>query len=74
MFWSPSIESVPPRNVTPNLIPLLKKALIISHENGVTRKAALCYEKNVHVGAERWDSGWGSSHSGLVPLNVDQIT
>jgi len=66
VFWRPSFESIPPHNVTPNLIPLLKKALIISHQNGVTRQAALCYERSVHVGVELWDLQWGSSRSGLA--------
>ena len=67
VFWRPSFESVPPHNVTPNLIPLLKKALIGSHQCGVTRKAALCHDKSVHVGVEPWDLTWGSSRSGLAP-------
>ena len=67
MFWRPSFGSVPPRNVTPNLILLLKKALIASHQSGITRKAALCHGKSVHVGAEIWDFIWGSSRSGVVP-------
>lgn len=66
VFWRPSFESVPPHNVTPNLIPLLKKALIASHQTGVTRKAALCYDKTVHVGVEMWDFTWGLSHSALA--------
>lgn len=66
VFWRPSFESVPPHNVTPNLIPLLKKALITSHQSGVTRQAALCYEKSVHVGVEMWDLQWGSSRLGLA--------
>ena len=66
VFWRPSFGSVPPRNVTPNLIPVLKKALVASHQGGITRKAALCYEKSVHVGVEMWDFTWGSSRSGLA--------
>jgi hypothetical protein len=65
-FWRPSFETMPPSNFTPNLIPLLKKALTISHQNGVTRNAALCYNKSVHVGVERWDLTWGSSRSGFA--------
>ena len=67
VFWRPSFSSTPPCNVTPNLIPLLKKALIISHQSGVTRKAALCYDRSVHVGVEKWDLTWGSSRSGPAP-------
>ena len=66
VFWRPSFDSVPPSNFTPNLIPLLKKALIVSHQSGVTRKAALCYDKSVHVGVQMWDLTWGSSPSWLV--------
>ena len=66
VFWRPSFNSTPPDNVTPNLIPLLKKALMVSHQSGVTRKAALCYDKSVHVGVEMWDLTWGSSRSGLA--------
>ena len=66
MFWRPSLDTLPPTNFTPNLIPLLKKALTISHQSGMTRKAALCYNKSVHVGVERWDLTWGSSCLGLA--------
>ena len=61
VFWCPSFKSVPPPNVTPNLIPLLNKALVVSHQSGATRKAALCHGKSVHVGVEMWDLTWGSS-------------
>ena len=73
VFWRPSFNSTPPHNMTPKLIPLLKKALVVSHQSGATRKAALCHGKSVHVGVEMWDFTWGSSRSGL-PVNVDQIT
>lgn len=61
VFWRPSFETLPPSNFTPNLIPLLKRTLMTSHQNGVTRKAALCNDKSVHVGVEKWDLTWGSS-------------
>lgn len=66
VFWRPSLDSVPPHNATPNLIPLLKKVLMVSHHSGVTRKATLCHYKSVHVGVEMWDLTWGSSRSGLA--------
>lgn len=66
VFWRPSFETAPPDGFTPNLIPLLRKALIISHQSGVTRKAALCYNKSIHVGVEKWDLTWGSSRLGLA--------
>jgi len=71
VFWRPSLGSVPPRNVTPNLIPLLNKALIASHQSGITRKAALCYDKSVHVSVGIWDSIWGSSRSDIVPCECE---
>jgi len=70
--WRPSFNSTPPHNATTKLIPLLKKALIVSHQSGVTRKAALCHDKSVRAGVEMWDLTWGSSRSGL-PVNVDQL-
>ncbi|KAF9653185.1 DUF1671-domain-containing protein [Thelephora ganbajun] len=66
VFWCPSSESLPPSNVTPNLIPTLKKALIVSHQSGVTRKAVLCYDKSVYVGVERWDLTWGCGYRNFL--------
>lgn len=76
VFWRPSFKTTPPSNFTPNIIPLLKKALTISHQSGVTRNAAVCYSKSVHVGVEKWDLTWGSSRLGLVyctcgPIHVN---
>jgi hypothetical protein len=40
------------------LIPILRKALVKSHEKGLTRRAALCYDQTVLI-VRDWDVGWG---------------
>lgn len=41
------------------LIPVLRKSLLKCHHRGQLRRAALCFDKAVHVHREIWDSGWG---------------
>ncbi|KAH9998137.1 peptidase family C78-domain-containing protein [Russula compacta] len=62
-FWYHSLESEPPPNYTPGLIPLLRKVLLKSVERGATRRAVLCYERVVHIYHEMWDAGWGCGGS-----------
>jgi hypothetical protein len=50
----------PPKNFTPDLIPLLKKALTASHQKGGTTKAVLCHPQTALIGVEAWDRSWGS--------------
>lgn len=58
-FWYPSTGQTPPNNFTPDLIPLLKKCLTVSHQKGFTTKAFLCHPKSVHIAPELWDRSWG---------------
>ncbi|KAH9901238.1 peptidase family C78-domain-containing protein [Cubamyces lactineus] len=62
IFWHASQASSPPRNFSPGLIPVLKKALTRSHEKGVTQKAWLAFERAVHVQGEAWDRSWGCGY------------
>lgn len=55
-------------NLTPGLVPLLKKALWSTHSQGTTRRAALCYEGSVHISQEIWDKGWGCGYVLLPSL------
>lgn len=44
------------------LIPVLKSALISSHEKGKTRNAWICYEQAVHIQSEAFDRTWGCGY------------
>ncbi|KAI0064700.1 DUF1671-domain-containing protein [Artomyces pyxidatus] len=61
-FWYSSLNTEPPVNYTPGLIPFLKKALTLAVERKGTRRAVLCYPKTVHIYHEMWDSGWGCGY------------
>ncbi|KAI0256488.1 peptidase family C78-domain-containing protein [Lactifluus subvellereus] len=65
-FWYHSLESEPPSNYTPGLIPILRKVLLNSVEKGVTRRAVLCYERAVHIYRELWDAGWGCGYRNFM--------
>ncbi|KAI9466004.1 peptidase family C78-domain-containing protein [Lactarius psammicola] len=67
-FWYHSLDSEPPSNYTPGLIPLLKKTLLESVQKGATRRAFLCYEKAVHIYHEIWDAGWGCGYRNYMML------
>jgi hypothetical protein len=43
----------------PGLIPVLRRSLNSSHAKGNTLKAALCYDRAVHIATQLWDLGWG---------------
>ena len=60
-FWTRSYAShtSPPTNYTPNLIPVLRRALIKSHAKGATIRASLCSESVCHIATEGWDSSYG---------------
>lgn len=45
------------------LIPLIRKALLKSHEKGRTERAWLCCDRAVHVESEHWDKGWGCGYA-----------
>lgn len=66
IFWYHSLDSDPPQNFTPGLIPVLKQALQRSHAKGQTVRAALCYERAVHVSIEPWDSRWGCGYRNFL--------
>ncbi|KAJ7197208.1 peptidase family C78-domain-containing protein [Mycena pura] len=65
-FWYPAQNSEPPPNFTPGLIPLLKTHLRISHTQGYTRRAVLCYERAVLVTRKAWDAGWGCGYRNFL--------
>ncbi|KAF8078135.1 peptidase family C78-domain-containing protein [Lyophyllum atratum] len=65
IFWYEGLPTSPPRNYTPGLIPLLKKALWTSHAQGATQRAALCYERSVHVSRGKWES-WACGYRNFL--------
>ncbi|KAH9030674.1 DUF1671-domain-containing protein, partial [Lactarius pseudohatsudake] len=54
-FWYHSLDSEPPSNHSPDLIPLLRKTLLDSVQKGATRRAI-------------WDAGWGCGHRNFMML------
>ncbi|KAI0048215.1 DUF1671-domain-containing protein [Auriscalpium vulgare] len=66
LFWYSSLESQPPHNYTPGLIPFLKKTLATSVERNHTRRAVLCYDRAVHIYHEQWDTGWGCGYRNFL--------
>ncbi|KAH9997516.1 peptidase family C78-domain-containing protein [Russula vinacea] len=67
-FWYHSLETEPPSNYTPGLIPFLRKILLTSVERNTTRRAVLCYERAVHIYREIWDAGWGCGYRNFMML------
>ncbi|KAI9446654.1 peptidase family C78-domain-containing protein [Lactarius indigo] len=67
-FWYHSLDSEPPPNHTPGLIPLLRKTLLDSVQKGATRRAVLGYERAVHIYHEIWDIGWGCGYRNFMML------
>ncbi|KAF9456722.1 peptidase family C78-domain-containing protein [Collybia nuda] len=65
-FWHASQFAPPPSNFTPGVINLLKKSLQTSYIQGSTRRAALCYERSVHISREHWDIGWGCGYRNFL--------
>ncbi|KAF9472771.1 DUF1671-domain-containing protein [Pholiota conissans] len=65
-FWYPAQRTSPPRNYTPGLIPVLRKSLLKSHHSGQLRRAALCYDKTVHIRREIWDASWGCGYRNFL--------
>lgn len=53
-------------NTPIGLIPVLKGALINSHEKGKTRNAWLCHEKAVHIQSEAFDRTWGCGYVSVL--------
>ncbi|KAF5373126.1 hypothetical protein D9758_001699 [Tetrapyrgos nigripes] len=66
VFWYPSLQTPPPPNFTPGMIPLLKKALTKSHAKGTTRRAVLCYDRAIHVNRQNWDLTWGCGYRNFL--------
>ncbi|GLB35137.1 putative DUF1671-domain-containing protein [Lyophyllum shimeji] len=67
VFWYCTLPTPPPSNYTPGLIPLLQKSLWSSHAHGTTQRAALCYERSVHVGPfGTWDRSWGCGYRNFL--------
>lgn len=60
-FWTVSRSGVekPPANITPGLIPIIKRALEKSHAKGTTRRAALCQKGISHIATEFFDITYG---------------
>ncbi|KAG8755885.1 hypothetical protein FRC14_003588 [Serendipita sp. 396] len=67
-FWtlSRAVHTRPPSNYTPNLIPILRRALNRSHSKGATQRAALCHEELCHISGEFFDSGWGCGYRNFL--------
>ncbi|KAF8228955.1 hypothetical protein L208DRAFT_1484946 [Tricholoma matsutake] len=65
-FWYSSLDTLPPSNYTPGIIPLLRKYLRSCHAEGITRRAALCYKSSVHVNRELWDASWGCGYRNFL--------
>ncbi|TBU65997.1 peptidase family C78-domain-containing protein [Dichomitus squalens] len=62
IFWHSGMTSEPPRNFTPGLMTVLKKALNRSHDKGNTQRAWLCMETAVYIQGEHWDRTWGCGY------------
>jgi len=45
-------------NYTPNLMGLLRRALVKTHARGLTQRAALCREGMCHISSELTDRTW----------------
>jgi hypothetical protein len=60
-FWTAShaIHAKPPSNYTPNLIPIIRKALTRSHAKGTTQRAAVCQAGLCHISRELFDATYG---------------
>jgi hypothetical protein len=60
-FWTTShaIHAKPPSNYTPNLIPIIRKALTRSHAKGTTQRAAVCQAGLCHISRELFDATYG---------------
>jgi len=59
-FWTVSRaqNQHPPSNYTPNLLGLLRHALLKTHARNLTQRAALCREGLCHISSELWDRTW----------------
>ncbi|KAF8969883.1 peptidase family C78-domain-containing protein [Flammula alnicola] len=66
VFWYPAQETPPPSSCTPGLINLLRKGLLRGHSRGNIRRAALCFDKTVHIHREIWDAGWGCGYRNFL--------
>ncbi|KAJ4488410.1 peptidase family C78-domain-containing protein, partial [Lentinula aciculospora] len=65
-FWYPAMQTSPPTNFTPGLIPILRKALLKSHAKGTTMRAVLCYERAVYISRQTWDASWGCGYRNFL--------
>ncbi|KAH9951283.1 peptidase family C78-domain-containing protein [Amylocystis lapponica] len=65
VFWYSSQATPPPPNFSPGLIPILKRALIKSHEKDHTQRAWLCHEQAVHINTD-FDRGWGCGYRNFL--------
>ncbi|KAJ3984194.1 peptidase family C78-domain-containing protein [Lentinula detonsa] len=66
VFWHPAMQTPPPTNFIPGLIPVLKKALLKSHAKGTTTRAVLCYERAVYISRQMWDASWGCGYRNFL--------
>ncbi|KAF8666695.1 hypothetical protein RHS04_09494 [Rhizoctonia solani] len=63
VFWHPDCGSpVPPRVITPGIIPILARAL----ERPGSKGGALCTPLATHYGTEYWDLGWGCGYRNFL--------
>jgi hypothetical protein len=60
-FWTVSRANIekPPSNITPGLIPIIRRALEKSHAKGTTQRAALCQNGISHIATEFFDTTYG---------------
>lgn len=64
-WWSSTSgdENRIPPNFTPGLIPVIRRALLLSYQQGVTKRAVLCVDGVCHISsALGFDVGWGCGY------------
>jgi hypothetical protein len=52
VFWHAFQQTLPPKNYTPGLIPVLKRIFTRLHARGLTTRVVLCADGVCHVGTE----------------------
>lgn len=52
VFWHTLLQTPPPRNYTPGLIPVLKRTFTRLHAKGLTNRVVLCADGVCYVGTE----------------------
>ena len=52
VFWHTLLQTPPPKNYTPGLIPVLKRTFTRLHAKGLTNRVVLCADGVCYVGTE----------------------